>query len=338
VQAEINAAQRLEGLLSVQIPAARRAAAHSGCPQFPCTTALEHIAAPALLAGQLAQARLLASTLSAQVSPRALRALHARPTLAFLKDVSGTPSALARQLGRIGARSVEQSLAAGSAIIHGDHSLATRRLVGLLRSQLTIFTQAGRRGVGLPLASLIGGAASRRTHRAPTEQLVRFGGFPDGTSITTQTAAAGASFGSPQALGFAAAPPVHVCSGGPTVKSGVAVAPDCLSSVSGLRDTGLLARLTLPARAVSVSIGTSQAQPGGFAADIRGFDASGNVVAQNAVLVGSSTNGQAAGPVQSVKAQVFGSIRSIAYIALYFDGSFPPGPRLVFDNLAYIGP
>jgi hypothetical protein len=56
------------------------------------------------------------------------------------------------------------------------------------------------------------------------------------------------------------------------------------------------------------------------------------------VLVGSSSNGQGPGPVQSLKIDALGSAPPIAYIVLFFDGSFSSGSRLVFDDLAYTAP
>jgi hypothetical protein len=68
-----------------------------------------------------------------------------------------------------------------------------------------------------------------------------------------------------------------------------------------------------------------------------GFDASGNQVVGNAVPVGSTSNGQGAGPAQSLTIQATGNAQPIAYVVLSFDGSFSSGSRLVFDNLAYTG-
>jgi len=171
-----------------------------------------------------------------------------------------------------------------------------------------------------------------------TTHIVSFDDLPDGTLITTQTEAAGASFGSAAALGFPGPQPAHTCPEGPTAVASAAMAPDCPASSAGFIDTGTMARLSSPARSVTVAIGSTQAQPGGFAANLEGFDVQGRSVARNAVLVGSSTNGQGAGPVEPLAMQASESSPPIAYVALYFDGSFQPGPRLVFDNLAYRGP
>jgi hypothetical protein len=219
---------------------------------------------------------------------------------------------------------------------HGDY--ATIR-AGWPRGNCFVTPAVGwRSSVGVARIVAFGRAADQRCGRPgfqPLSHIVTFDGISDGTLITTQTASAGATFGSASALGFPGGQPRHTCPDGPTASAGTAVAPDCPSSTAGLRDTGLVAKLTASARVVSVRIGATQAQPGGFAADMDGYDANGNRVAGNAVLVGSSTNGQGAGPVQSLTIQAAGSAAPIAYVVLSFDGSFSSGSRLVFDDLTY---
>jgi len=178
------------------------------------------------------------------------------------------------------------------------------------------------------LAVRLGG----RAPTAPTSGSVSFSGFPDGTVLTTQTASQGAIFGSPQALAFPGTPPAYVCSAGsPTIQAGAAIAPACPGGPSGYTSSGTMARFSSPVSSVSVRVGSSEAVPGGFAAEVDAFTAAGSPVIQNAAQVGSSTNDQGAGPAQTV--QLKG--QSITYIALFFNSYYAYSAHLVFDSLAY---
>lgn len=336
VRSALRTARGGASRLTTQLSTVKRAARHTPCPRVPCFQALERRVAPAIVAGMLAQARLLASTLSTQISARSRRLAVGRPTRAFLDRLLATPRRLASGMASIGVRSLDRALLAGRSIIRRDHSAQTLQVVRALRAERTAFARARRRGTLLPISFGLTGARLPKMPVVPTTRLIRFDGFPGGTLITTQ--AAGVAFGSAAALGFKIPQPAHTCPDGVTASGGAAVAPDCPASISGLRDNGALAHLASPARNVKVSIGSTLAVPGGFAANLEGFDAQGHSVTRNAVLVGSSTNGQGAGPVQSLEIQALGSAAPIAYVALFFDGSTGSGARLVFDDLALSAP
>jgi len=338
LKSQLRAARGAAAKLDARLDDVRRASRNAHCLRPPCVPQLERKLAPALVEGGRAQARLLARTLADEISPRSRRLLEHEPTLRALGLVRTAARTLTRGLARIGLRSLDRGLHAARPIIRRDHSRESRMLLKGLRSLRSVLARARQRGSGLPAYFRPLATRGKPLRGVPSGGLVSFTGIPDGTLITTQTASQGATFGSAAALGFPAAQPAHTCPAGPTASGGAAVAPDCPASIGDLRDTGTMARLSSSARSVTVSIGSTQAQPGGFAANLQGFDADGHSVARNAVLVGASTNGQGAGPVESLAMQVSGSTPAIAYVALYFDGSFQPGPRLVLDNLAYTGP
>lgn len=329
LRGDLRGERRLVSRLADELTDARRAAKDVHCHRPPCTPQVEARMAPAILAGRLTQARLVAGLLSDQVSAGGLRRFRSDPTKRSVKNAVTAPTRLGRRLASIGARSIGQALAAAGPIARRDHSIATTDLLRIARRRRTAFAHARRHGVGLPFSSILGPAKPRRVLSQAAHLLITFDGIPDGTLITTQ--APGVTFGSAGALGFPAVPPPHTCFDGPTASGGTAVAPDCEAG-GGYRNSGLLAKLSSPAVNVRVMLGSTLAVPGGFAANLEGFDANGLSLTRNAELVGSSTNGQGTGPVAPVVIQ---STTPIAYIALYFDGSTTSGARLVFDNLEY---
>lgn len=175
----------------------------------------------------------------------------------------------------------------------------------------------------------------------PTSGSVSFAGFPDGTVLTTQTASQGVTFGSAQALGFPGTLPgsasgggPYVCPAGPTIQRGVAVAPSCPGGPTGYSSSGTLAKFATPVSSLSVRVGSSIAAPGGFAAEVDAYTASGSPVTQDAAVVGSSTNGQGAGPSETVQLTAPGG-ETITYIALFFNSYTASGAQLLFDTLMY---
>jgi hypothetical protein len=165
--------------------------------------------------------------------------------------------------------------------------------------------------------------------------VLRFGALATGTTITDQIP--GAIFGSPKSIGFLGPPPAHVCNASPTAQhAGAALAPTCAGGPTGYVTAGTMARLTTPANTVSIRVGTSQAGPGGFSAELDGFDANGRLVHQDAALIGSSTNSQTAGLATTLQISA-GHAESIVYVAIFLNAYWIPGPDLILDDLAYTG-
>ena len=182
---------------------------------------------------------------------------------------------------------------------------------------------------------------SKRTHTIRVsdhrleQRVLSFGALVTGTTITSQVP--GATFGSPESIGFPGDAPVHVCAASPTAQhAGPALAPNCAGGPSGYVTAGTMARLTIPANTVSIRVGTTQAGPGGFSAELDGFDANGRLVHQDAALVGSSTNGQSAGLAKTLQISA-GHAESIVYLAIFLNAYWTPGPDLILDDLAYTG-
>jgi hypothetical protein len=184
---------------------------------------------------------------------------------------------------------------------------------------------------GVDASKLVAGSVVAEP--APSKHVVNFDGLPEGSPITQVV---GATFGAPAAIGFPETPAAYVCPAAPTARGGAAVAPACAGRDPGSNASGLLVRLNFAAQSVSAQVGTTQTTPGGFAAEIDAFDAAGKRLGTDAALVGSATSGQGTGAVAPVSITV-GSTQSIAYVALFFNSFFPPGPQLVLDNLVYSG-
>jgi hypothetical protein len=332
-RAETQQANRLSSALG----AAGRAARTAHCPPLPCTGAIEAKIAPSIVAGELAQARLLAHTLAGEASRPERHSLQGPPSQAFLAAVLSTPAHIERQVGAIGSASISAALHAAAPLIRRDRSAATHALLSGLHAIAGAYSGAARSGHGLPSSLASTSGHDRRTRRVPTRRLVSFAGFPDGTLITDQTADAGATFGAPTALGFTATPPAHLCNNGPTTAGGAAVAPTCQSSISGLEDTGTMAKLSSPAQTLTVQVGTTQAAPGGFAVEVDGFDATGHALVQNAALVGDSYSSQPTGPATQITLHAPGRT-SFTYVAVFVNSDIVPGPQLVFNDVSYTGP
>jgi hypothetical protein len=331
IRAGLTSVRHRESALGALLPGADRAAVSARCPNPPCTEAIGHKVTPDLIRGQLAQARLVASTLSAQLSPKAKAELVKPPTRSFLDRVTTAPRTLARGLAKIGLDSIDKALAAARPLATHDRSPATRSLLSGLAFQRTELAQAARSGVGLP-ASAIPGAATPTTHAAPTRHVVTFDGLGEG-SIVTSTG--GVTFGSAASLKFRGKAPVYVCPAAPTVTHGAALAPACNVPASGFVYAGTMARLASPARTVTARVGATQAVPGGIPVEIDGFDAGGNLVGRTAVLVGSSTNGQGAGPAMRLTLALPRRARPATFIAIYVNSAISSPARLVFDDLGF---
>ena len=122
MRALLHSDRRLVSGLRNQLTDARRAAEGVHCLHPPCTTQLARKLAPGVLAGTLAEARLLTSVLADELSPKGLRRLRSSPTRKTLKQELAAPRLLTRRLGAAGARGYGQALTAARSIIRRDHS------------------------------------------------------------------------------------------------------------------------------------------------------------------------------------------------------------------------
>jgi hypothetical protein len=245
-----------------------------------------------------------------------------------------TPSRLGSGLATIAAHAITTALQQAGPFSHEDHSRLSKQLIADLRGH------TGVKAVYMMFEGLSGGDRKRTytirvsDHRL-TERVLSFGALATGTTITSQVP--GATFGSPESIGFPGLPPAHVCAAAPTAQhAGPALAPTCAGGPSGYVTAGTMARLTTPANTVSIRVGTSQAGPGGFSAELDGFDANGRLVHQDAALVGSSTSGQSAGLAKTLQISA-GHAESIVYLAIFLNAYWTPGPDLILDDLAYTG-
>jgi hypothetical protein len=333
LRAGLTSARHRESALRKLLPGANRTAVSARCPNPPCTVAIGRKVTPDLIRGQLAQARLLAETLSAEVSPKARAELVEQPTRAFLERVTTLPRTLARRLARAGLDSVEKALAAARPLASRDRSAATRLLVSSLAFQRTQLAHAARSGIGLT-PSALPGTVTPVARAVPTRHLVTFDGLGEGSVVTST---GGATFGSPSTLGFHANAPVYVCQTAPTAAQGAAVAPACSGPESGFVYAGTMVRLVSPARSVTARVGATQAVPGGLPVEIDGFDAAGHLVGRTAALVGSSTNDQGAGAVTQLKVTVPRRAQPAAFVAIFVNTPIASGSpaRLVFDDLGF---
>jgi hypothetical protein len=84
-------------------------------------------------------------------------------------------------------------------------------------------------------------------------------------------------------------------------------------------------------------LGSTQAVPGGLPVELDSFDADGRLVGRTAVLVGSSTNGQGAGPVARLTLSLRRGAAATVFVAVYVNTSLANGSpaRLIFDDVAY---
>jgi hypothetical protein len=316
------------------LPGLDQAAAGASCQRPPCTEAIARKITAILARAQLRQGRLIASTLSARVSPGATAEFRKRPTQTSLKRVVDVPATLARGLGRIGFTSMTRALVAARPLATRDRSAPTRSLILTLTRFRSRFARASRTGSGLPSGFRLGGEMAPTVPSVRTRHVVTFDGLATGTPITTQTARVGVSFGSAAALAFRGRLPAYVCPAGPSAAQGAAVAPACDSPLAGFVYNGTLARLVSPARTVSIRVGATEAIPGGLPAEIDAFDGAGELVTRNAVLVGSSTNGQGAGPVTSLSVTV-PRRAAIRFVAIFVNTLISSRSRLVFDDLGF---
>jgi hypothetical protein len=338
-KAQKDVAKRISALQRT-LPGARAAAAKASCAKSPCFDALVQKLRPALLQGQLDQARALASGLSAQAS-RQLQRDAAKPlTLSFLTGLREDRVELGKRLAGIGVKSIDTALNDARGIIARDQSGDSVTLIAGLKATRATFSKARRTGAGMPLGYPVARAPIKpSTTTAPPPQFpqvlhdVDFFGVPDGTVMTTQDS--DASFGSAQSLGFPGTPPLFVCPSPPTVQAETGLAANCPApDQAGLQVSGLLFRLTDPPKSLSIFVGTTVAAPGGYPVSVAGYDANGTEVAGNAVLVASTAFGDPrTGPVHQLSLQ---STTPIAFVAIYVNSRFTTGAQVVIDNLRYI--
>ena len=323
--------------LTKLLPGLDRAAVGARCQHPPCAEPIGRKIAPILARAQREQARFVASTLSTRVSAKALAEFRKPPTQQSLKPVTDVPATIARSVGKIGFTSMTKALAAARPLARADRSKPTRSLISMLTRLRSDFARASRTGIGVPVGSPIEATTLPTLRSVPTRHIVTFDGLGDGTQITTQTANAGASFGSAPCLGFRGKVPAYVCPAGPSAAQGAAIAPTCDSPASGFLYTGTLARLASSARAVSAHVGATQAIPGGLPVEMDAFDARGNLITRTAGAVGSSTNGQRAGANTTLAIRGTKHAPAIAFVAIFVNTPITSAPRLVFDDLAFSG-
>jgi hypothetical protein len=338
-KAQKDVAKRISALQR-ELPGVREAAAKASCTASPCFDALVQKLRPALLQGQLDQARALASGLSAQASRQLQRDAAKPPTLAFLTRLRDSRVELGQRLARIGVKSIDTALGDARTIIARDRSAQSVTLIAGLKATRATFSRAGRTGSGMPLGYPVARAPIRpSTTVTPPPQFpqvlhdVDFFGVPDGTVMTTQDS--DATFGSAQSLGFPGTVPIYVCPSPPTVQSETGLAANCPApDQAGLQVSGLLFRLTDPPKSFSIYVGTTLGAPGGYAVSLAAYDANGNEVGGNAVLAGSTSFGDPrTGPVHQVTVN---GTAPIVFVAIYFNGRFDTGAHVVIDSLRYV--
>ena len=338
-KAQKDVAKRISALQRA-LPGARAAASKASCAKSPCFEALVQKLRPALLQGQLDQARALASGLSAQASRQLQRDAAKPPTLSFLTGLREDRVELGKRLAGIGVKSIDTALGDARTIIARDRSAQSVTLIAGLKATRATFSRAGRTGSGIPLGYPVARAPrTPSTTTTPPPQFpqvlhdVDFFGLPDGAVITTQDS--DASFGSAQSLGFKGTVPIYVCPSPPTVQAETGLAANCPApDQAGLQVSGLLFRLTDPPKSFSIYVGTTVGAPGGYPVSVHGYDASGTDVAANAVLVASTAFGDPrTGPVHQLTVQ---STTPMAFVAVYVNSRFDTGAQVVIDNLRYI--
>jgi hypothetical protein len=332
VRTAINRERGHISTLTKVLPGLEHAAAGASCQRPPCTEAIGRKIAPIVARAQLEQARFIASTLSARVSAKALAELRKPPTQTSMQRVVDVPATLVRGVGRIGFVSMAKALAAAQPLARLDRSRTTRNLISTLTQFRSDFARASRTGTGLPSGFASGGETPPTVHSVPTRHLVTFDGLAEGSAVT---ASGGVTFGSASALKFHGTPPIYVCQAAPTVTHGAALAPSCTGPASGFVYAGTMARLASPARTVTARVGATQAIPGGLPVEIDGFDAAGNMLGRTAVLVGSSTNGQGAGPVTRLTLRLPRQAHPATFVAIFVNTAISSPARLVFDDLGF---
>jgi hypothetical protein len=340
--------------LAALLPGADRAAIRARCGVPPCPEAIGRKLAPALIRGQLAQARAAAATLQKQLSLDAQAELRGHPSQTFVDRIRTMPEGLARRLTAIGLDSVTKALADVQPLARRDHSTAARSILGVVRSQRESLVRAQRRSAGFVVGPLgwsgwLGSGPKPNTRTATTAYTVEVGldNLPSGT-ILGQTAKDGIVFGGARSLGFPGKLPAYVCELGFEASPFGARTYACGGSGSTFHYSGTLARLTTGARSVAVTVSATYLVPGGIPVELDGFDAAGNIVTGDAVLVGSSTATSGAGLVPKRLALTPPlTSHPIKFIALYVNSAIqtvPRGsatavsreePRIAFDRLVY---
>jgi hypothetical protein len=339
--------------LSALLPGADRAAVKARCAVTPCLEAIARKLAPALIRGQLAQARAAAATFQNALSIDAQGELRGHPTKTFVDRIRTTPRSLAQRLATIGIDSVTEALTDARPLATRDHSPGSRLVLGVIRSQRAALVHARQRGTGLVIGPLgwfewFGDPKKRRTTTTPTVYRFEasFDGLREGT-ITNQTARDGVVFGSARALGFPGKLPLYVCDTGPRAFLDWAETYACGLGGTPFHYTGTLARLSFPARSVFVLVGATSAVPGGIPVELDGFDAAGTLVLQTARLVGVSSLGDRAGLTGRLSLTPPITAHAIRFIALYVNSAIATvpitptpvpwleEPRIMFDELVY---
>ena len=332
LRAQLAALRRWETALAKLLPGVDRASASASCPRQPCSEAIGRKLAPSLIRGQIAQAHAEVALLQSELVIDA-QSLRGRPSRRFLEGVTRTPPKLAATMAKIGVHSIDKALAAARPLATRDHSEQTGSELGFFRSQRSSLAQAAptrghqyrhARSWGCGWFACWAGwsEGDAKTRAVPTVYVheIEFShNSPERTAIT---------FGSASTLSFRRSLPKYVCPARPDFRGYAAVTPTCVASdiaFGSFHYSGMLAKLRFPARSVWADIGAGIATPGGFAAEVDGFDASGVLVAQDAELVGSTTIGGES-PYESRLVKLAPDLHAhpIVYVALYINQAVSP--------------
>jgi len=331
VQASIKRERGQITTLTKLLPQLDKAAATASCARPPCTSTISRRVAPILARGEIAQARVVLSSLTS-IATRAAADLHRDPSRTTVDLVTKVPATLVKRTAATGLTTMTKALAVARPLARGDGSAATKALISTLTSFRSAYLRSSRTGASLPPGTP-DGTPPPTTQPSDTQHRVTFDGISDGATITTQTAAAGVTFGGPPALHFPGRPPIYLCPTGPIAAQNAAISPAC--SAPGGLNFGTMARFAAPARSVVVRVGTTHVIPGGLPIELDAFDAEGNFIGGNAILAGSSTNGQPAGPVTPLGVKAPSSSHPIAFIALFVNSTVYQDTKLVFDDLVF---
>lgn len=295
LQAALTSVRQRATNLGALLPGADRAAVKARCPSPPCLEAIGRKLAPALIRGQIAQARAAAAVLQKTLSIDAQGELRRHATQTFVDRIRITPRGLARRLAAIGIDSVSKALARVEPLAARDHSAGSRSVLGVLRTQRQALVHAQRRGAGLVIGPLgwfewFNEPTKRKTKTvAPTTYTFALdaSGLPWGEQITSQTARDGMVFGGARALGFPGKLPSYVCDAGVVMRFYDVETYACGPGGASFHYTGTLARLSFAGRSVEVTVGATAITRGGIPVELDAFDAAGSLVTRTATLVGA---------------------------------------------------
>jgi hypothetical protein len=332
VQASINRQRGQITTLTKLLPGLDRSARAATCTHPPCTDAITSRIAPILARGQLAQARLVASS-QQTISTKAAVDLRRPPSRNTIDLVTKVPTTLVKRTAAIGVTTMTKALAAAAPLARGDRSPSTQALLATLTRFRTGYLRSTRTGAALP-AGAPNGTAPPTTETAGAQHHVAFDGLPSGVTITTQTSDAGVTFGAPSAIQFHGRPPIYVCPSGPIAEHNALVAPAC-PSPGGVTYFGTMAYFGKAATTASLRVGATVPIPGGLPVVLEAFDAAGELITGNAVLAGSLSNGQPAGPVVPLGVKAPNPARRISFIAIYVNTQVHDDTKLVFDDLVF---